>query len=95
MSHEGGNAIPEIEREEHQHNLRAKRVVLLNDSGEQMFLPLKPIVDFDLLTATNTGATTENVILSKDGTPVLTLAMTYTGAGVAKVSDDIASIGFS
>lgn len=34
--HEGGNLVAETTREEHQHNLRAKRVVLLDASGNQI-----------------------------------------------------------
>lgn len=34
--HEGGQGIPEITREEHQHNLKAKRVAILDGSGNQI-----------------------------------------------------------
>lgn len=36
IPHEGGQGIPEIEREEHQHNLQAKRTVILDGSGNQI-----------------------------------------------------------
>lgn len=32
-AHEGGQGVPEITREEHQHNLHAKRVVSIDASG--------------------------------------------------------------
>lgn len=36
VPHTGGNGIPEMEREEHQHNLLAKRVVILDGLGNQL-----------------------------------------------------------
>ena len=56
---------------------------------------LVPGTDWDLLTATSTGASTEDIALSLGGNPVVTFSFTYTGPTVAKVSDDISTIGAS
>lgn len=56
---------------------------------------LTPGRDFDLLTVTNTGATTDELELTLAAAPVQTITITYATAAIPKVSDDIASVGFA
>lgn len=86
--HEGGNLQNEVTREEHQHNLKAKRVVLLNGSGGQMFLPLVANVDYDYLDVQQTAATIETFVFKtggSGGTAVLTVVVTYTSSTKADI----------
>lgn len=64
-AHEGGQGIPEIEREEHQHNLHAKRTVILDGDGNQ-------VTSFGL--ASGTASTVNST------TTPLTGSATFTGA---------------
>lgn len=76
--HTGGNAIPEIEREEHQHNLRAKRVVLLNGSGAQEEGLATEAKQDDIITELNTINSLTPAVYDY-------IALTYTGDNLTGV----------
>lgn len=68
---------------------------ITNTSDITGALPLKAGTDFDLVTVTNTGATTDELHLTLGVAPVQTITITYATSSIPKVSDDIASVGFS
>lgn len=95
--HKGGNAIPEIEREEHQHNLLAKRVIQIDELGNAINgSGLTAGVDFDYLGVSNVSNT--DTLTFKDGgsggTTIQTLTVNYQ-AGVSKISDTFTSFSWS
>lgn len=95
MSHEGGNLQNEVTREEHQHNLQAKRVVVVDESGNAINGPGPTAgVDFDYLDVQQTSATIETYVFKSGGSggsTIRTLVITYTSS----TKDNIDTISWS
>lgn len=73
--HEGGNLQNEVTREEHQHNLLAKRVAVVDGMG------LLSGVHYDYVTVTYPNSTTDVFTFKNggsSGTTVATVTLVYT-----------------
>lgn len=90
MADHSGQQIPEITVEEHQHNLRAKRVIQIDELGNAINgTGLTPGVDYDYLDVQQTNATTETYVFKTGGdggTTVLTIVVVYTDSTKADIN---------
>lgn len=91
MSEHSGQQIPEITNEEHQHNLRAKRVVLVDEQGNAVNGPgLTAGIDYDYLDVQQTDSDTETYIFKtggSGGTTVRTIVVNYTDSTKADIDN--------
>lgn len=82
MSDHSGQQIPEITVEEHQHNLRAKRVIQLDELGNAINgAGLTPGIDYNYLDVQQTDSDTETFVYKtggSGGTTIRTLVVNYT-----------------
>jgi len=89
--HDGGNLQNEVTREEHQHNLRAKRVIQVNSLGQVVNgQGLTAGVDYDYLDVQQTDSDTETHVYKLGGSggiTVRTIVINYTDSGKTDVNN--------